>query len=309
MPGDADERAVPAGPEYSLVSFAEVLFPCLEAAGAKSVTEVGAYQGDFTAALLDWAAGSNARVTAIEPEPPAALLDLAAAHPELELVRATSHDALRELPLTDAVIIDSDHNHYTLSEELRLISESAKAGGFPLILFHDVCWPHARRDTYYAPERVPEERRQPLARDAMVAPGEGGTAPVGILYPWAAAREGGPGNGVLTAIEDFMAGRDDLRMAIVPAFFGLGVMWPAGAPWAEKVEAIVAPWDRSDMLTRLEADRVQHIVDRMKLERQEELLRNMLNSRAFGVAERLSRFRQTGEPLFSREQVRRALGE
>ena len=35
----------------------------------------------------------------------------------------------------------------------------------------------------------------------------------------------------------------------------------------------------------------------------------MLDSRAFAVAERLSRLRQGGRPVFSREQIRRALGD
>jgi hypothetical protein len=35
----------------------------------------------------------------------------------------------------------------------------------------------------------------------------------------------------------------------------------------------------------------------------------MLGSRAFAVAEQLSRLHQRGRPVFSRQQVRRALGE
>ena len=42
---------------------------------------------------------------------------------------------------------------------------------------------------------------------------------------------------------------------------------------------------------------------------QAKLLRAMLGSRAFGVAERLSRLSQRGKPVFSRQQVRRALGD
>ncbi len=30
----------------------------------------------------------------------------------------------------------------------------------PLILCHDVGWPHASRDSYYAPETIPPEHRQ-----------------------------------------------------------------------------------------------------------------------------------------------------
>ncbi len=72
---------------------------------------------------------------------------------------------------------------------------------------------------------------------------------------------------------------------------------------------IVAPWDRNPVLERLEADRVRGIVDRVRLERQQELLRALLRSRAFGVAERLSRLRHRGEPVVSRAWVRRVLGE
>jgi SAM-dependent methyltransferase len=42
---------------------------------------------------------------------------------------------------------------------------------------------------------------------------------------------------------------------------------------------------------------------------QEKLLRAMLGSRAFAVAERLSRLHQRGRPVFSRQQIRRALGD
>jgi hypothetical protein len=86
------------------------------------------------------------------------------------------------------------------------------------------------------------------------------------------------------------------------------------------VAAIVDPWDRNPVLERLEANRVTHLAARHKLAReleqarsrmaeQEKLLRPMLESRAFAVAERLSRLHKRGEPVLSRQQVKRALGE
>ena len=95
----------------------------------------------------------------------------------------------------------------------------------------------------------------------------------------------------------------------MPAFFGLGAIWPEDAPWAGAVAALLEPWDRNRMVARLEAERVGRIVDRVRLERQQELLRAMLGSRAFAIAERISSLRQGGGPVFSREQVRRALEE
>ena len=54
------------------------------------------------------------------------------------------------------MIIDGDHNYWTVSEELRLIGERAAGADLPLLLFHDVCWPHARRDDYFDAEQIPE---------------------------------------------------------------------------------------------------------------------------------------------------------
>jgi hypothetical protein len=51
------------------------------------------------------------------------------------------------------------------------------------------------------------------------------------------------------------------------------------------------------------------MVDRVLMDQQQALLRSFLHSRAFRWAERLSRLRQGGQPVFSRERVRQVLGE
>ena len=63
------------------------------------------------------------------------------------------------------------------------------------------------------------------------------------------------------------------------------------------------------MLARLEEVRIAQVVNRTRMNRQQELLRNMLNSRAFTIAERIARVRGGGSPPFSRERIRRALGD
>ena len=303
----------------ALVNFAELLVGCLDAAGARSVVEIGAYAGDLTGFLVKWGARSGARIGAIDPDPEPDLVKLADANPALDLVRETSLDALGRIELPDAVIIDGDHNYYTVSEELRLIGERAQGSALPLLLFHDVCWPHARRDDYYAPDQVPEEHRQPIVEGGGVFPGEPGIRPGGLPFRFAAAREGGPRNGVLTAIEDFVASSDGLRLVIVPAFFGLGVVFHRDAPYAERIAAILDPFDRHPMLERLEANRVLHLasvhyqmveVGRLqeRLGRQEALLHKLLESKTFALGVALSRLRQRGEPAYSKDEVRRALG-
>jgi hypothetical protein len=308
----------------SMRNHAEIMVRCLDATEARSIVEVGAFAGDLTSLLLDWAGESGARVAAIDPSPEDDLVQLDHERRELELIRETSLEALPRLPLPDVVIIDGDHNYYTVSQELRLIAERAEGPDLPLLLFHDVCWPHGRRDDYFAPEQIPEEYRQPLAGNGNgLFPDEPGLSPGGVPYPRSAAREGGPRNGVLTAIEDFVSDRDELRLVIVPAFFGFGVVWHRDAPWADDLAEILDPWDRNAVLERLEGNRVYHIaqshsrlVEIWKLQqrcaRQEAVLRRLLESSAFAVAERLSRLRkQAGigptQSVVSKDEIRRVL--
>jgi hypothetical protein len=295
--------------DFTLLPFAPIIERLLDAVAARSVLEVGADRGDFTEELLAWGGRGESEITAVDPEPAPQLLDLAERHPELNLVPKPSHEALAELRPAQAIILDGDHNYFTLAGELRLIAERSGEDALPLLLLHDLGWPHARRDTYYAPDRIPESDRKPLVRDAMLAPGEPGMARIGIPFPWAAEREGGPRNGLLTAVEDFLEGRQNLRLEVIPAFFGLGVLWRADAPWAGAVEEIVAPWAPNRMLERLEEVRLDAIIDQARLRAQEDALRRLLGSRAFRIAERLSRARRHDEAAVSRERIRRALGD
>ncbi len=310
--------------DSTLANLAEVVFACLDAAGARSVVEIGAEYGLFTKELLAWAERSGGvRVIAVDPAPAPLLTELASEHPELELAIETSFEALARIDPADAVIIDGDHNHFTVSEELRLVAERAGDGPLPLVMLHDVGWPLGRRDSYYAPERVPEEHRQPIYEGAFLVPDEPGTAANGLFFEQVAPREGGPANGVLTAVEDFVSSRQGLELAIVPAFFGLGVLWDSRAPWAESVAAVVAPYDRNPLLEQLERTRVDHLVREFVGLQQIDALRSaeydmrfeavgrllpMHDSSAFAVGERLSRLHpRPGGPLVSREVLWRVI--
>ncbi len=181
-----------------------------------------------------------------------------------------------------------------------------------------MAWPHGRRDDYYDPEQVPPEHRQPIAPGGGLYPGEPGIRPGGLPYHWPAAREGGPRNGVRTAVEDFVSSREGLRLAIFPPFFGLGVVFRRRAPYAEALAELLDPWDRHPLLERLEQNRVLHLASShvqlsLALDAQKQLLRQhalfeeMLGSRAFGAAELFLRVRQLGKPAFSKELIRRVL--
>jgi hypothetical protein len=310
----------------SLANMAEVLIPCIEATGAKAVCEVGAYAGDLTRLLADWAARAGGKVVAIDPSPRPALVELAEEREELQLIRETSIDALPHIHLPGVVIIDGDHNYWTVTQELRLVTERATGAEMPLLMFHDVCWPHAHRDDYFTPDLIPEEYRHPVAgpdRSRGLYPGDPGLRPGGLPYPRSAAREGGERNGVRAAIEDFVAQDRGLRFVRVPAFFGLGVVWHDDSQWAEKVAEHLAPWDDNPVIERLEANRVRHLAEMQtqanqiwkaqeRQAHQEAVLRRLLESSAFAVAERLSRLRArvgVGKhaAVVSRDEIRRAL--
>jgi hypothetical protein len=324
-PGDplsednAARLADPPAWGYSLHNVRDLILACLDAIEARSLLEIGAFEGDLTEDLLAWASGRGASIETVDPVPPPKLLERAKAHPELVLHQRTSHEVLRDLEgLPDAIVIDGDHNYFTLREELRLIGEQAGSDVLPLLFFHDVCWPHARRDTYYAPERIPEDERPEIGENVGLAPGNPGTDPLGLPYPAAALREGGPKNGTVTAIEDFASDRGGVHFAIVPAFFGFGVLWQESAPWAGKVAEILAPFDRNPILDRLEWNRVEHLVAghgravmvrdlQQRVARQEAILEVLHNSRALAIAERISRLYQRGKPTFTRQQIADAL--
>jgi len=310
----------------SLAQMTELMIPCLDAARAQTVVEVGAFAGDLTRVLVDWASSRDARLLAIDPAPQHDLVELARESSTLELDRRTSLEALPDVPRPDALIIDGDHNYYTVSRELALIEQAAPGLDFPLLVLHDVCWPHGRRDDYFDASLIPESARHAVTGSAGgIYPGDPGVRPDGLPYPRSAAREGGAGNGVLTAVEDFVASRDHLRLVVVPAFFGMGVVWHRQAPWADEVAEILAPWDRHPILQRLEENRVRQLAERharsvevwrlqARISRQQAVLERVLRSRAFALAEQLSRTRVRAgvardQPAVSRDLIRRALDD
>ncbi len=242
---------------HSLREFSSLIFPSLEAAGARRILEIGSEAGTFTRELCAWAAERGGSVTAIEPLPceEHRLLqrDLG-----LELIEGKSPHALEGLAPFDAYFIDGDHNHWCVSAELRHAFAGDDA---PLVFLHDVAWPWARRDLYYEPNDIPATHRQPFSYDGGVEPGNPGLVRGGgfrgenaFAY---AKHEGGAENGVLTAVEDLLAERDGLAFLRVPAIFGLGLLFRADAPWASDVRSIVGPLHENELLESMERNRIE----------------------------------------------------
>ncbi|MCW2714692.1 MAG: hypothetical protein JWN88_1739 [Frankiales bacterium] len=254
---------------HSLTEHRAVIFGCLEAVGATSVVEVGSEYGGFTTELATWAAARDARVASVEPFPAEAVRELDRTSEHFRLVEGRSPQALRELPPADAYVLDGDHTYWTVLAELQTIDEMAEQGRHPLVILHDVGWPSGRRDQYYAPDALEAEHVLPHAWDRGVVPGNSGVVEGGFRGEGqfaVALEEGGPHNGVLTAVEDYLAERPDLVYAHVPSVFGLGVVYSGSAESATRLEQVLAPYDRNPQLQRLEENRIAALLRIIELQ-------------------------------------------
>jgi hypothetical protein len=97
-----------------------------------------------------------------------------------------------------------------------------------------------------------------------------------------ALEEGGESNGVLTAVEEFLGMRPDLEYRQVAAVFGVGYVYPAGAPYAPGLGELLDPWHESTLLARMERNRVR-LFSRV-LELQDQLRRAGLGSGRVALA-------------------------
>ncbi len=202
--------------------------PVLQAVDAHRIVEIGALKGDTTTRMLD-GLGADAELHVIDPLPEFDPSEHEQRFPGRYIFhRDISLNVLSDLPPMDAALIDGDHNWYTVFHELQALRDTARAAGRPLpvCILHDVGFPYGRRDLYYAPEQIPEEFRQPHRR-AGIVPGRSELALQGGLNPhnYNADHEGGPRNGVMTGLEDFMAEHDQpLRLVVLPVYFGLAIL-------------------------------------------------------------------------------------
>jgi cephalosporin hydroxylase len=202
--------------------------PVLHAAQVRRVVEIGAWRGETTERMLD-DLGPDAELDVIDPEP---AFDPAGHEVKFagryRFHRALSLDVIPTLGPVEAALIDGDHNWYTVYNELRLLAEGARRHGtrLPVLVLHDVLWPYGRRDLYYSPEQIPAEFRQPWARAGMNL-GMKGLHPYKGLNPTMcnAEDEGGPRNGVMTGLEDFLAEHPrPVRKLVLPIYFGLAIV-------------------------------------------------------------------------------------
>jgi hypothetical protein len=195
----------------------------------QSICEIGARNGTSTDILLKL---PLKHYTVIDPCIDDDLREKYADDSRVRVIKSNSLDALAVGgPIGvgaafDCILLDGDHNWYTVFNELRLIRECAllRPGGF--VFLHDVDWPYGRRDLYYQPGTIPPEFCHPFAQKGIVRGQSSLAAAGGLNIDYLnALQEGGPQNGVLTAIEDFLAQHPhDYRFFTIHYQWGLGVL-------------------------------------------------------------------------------------
>jgi GT2 family glycosyltransferase/glycosyltransferase involved in cell wall biosynthesis len=241
-----------------------LIYPLLDALDPRVLIEVGADLNGVTLPLLRWAREHEAVVHAIDPDPALSVKALQAEHGErLQFHRARSLEVLGEIGDVDVALIDGDHNWYTVVNELRALERRARedARNPPVVVVHETGWPYGRRDGYDDPEAVPEAHRHPHARRGVV-PGRAELGPGLYEHRENALLEGTPANGVLSAVEDFLAESEGAwRSWSIPGLGGAAVLADAAlldaATLGELLDSIDTPAFLRAQCEEIEQARIQ----------------------------------------------------
>ncbi|MBG9588633.1 class I SAM-dependent methyltransferase [Cytobacillus firmus] len=211
----------------------DIIQPILFEGNVKSIIEIGSEVGINTVKILKYCSENNAKLISIDPSPQFDADNLENEIDYFKMIKDFSLNALPEICDYDAVLIDGDHNWYTVYHELKLIEKTAlKKGRFPITFLHDTDWPYGRRDMYYFPDTIPVEFRKKFAKKGMLPGYKSLIDAESDLDKKSKNKnlnnslfESGDKNGVLTAVEDFMKEASlDLSFYNITSNNGLGIL-------------------------------------------------------------------------------------
>ena len=252
---------------HSMSEFSDIILKCLQAANAHDIVEIGSEYGGMSEVLAAFTEQQGGTLTTIDPAAKEEFTTWLKTHTNVTHLPDLSLNVLADLQAPDAWLIDGDHNWYTVFNELVKADDVSRRSGKPFLAFlHDVAWPCARRDQYYAPETIPQDFRHPydyhggVTLDSSTLATNRGFRGAGFFA--FAKHQGGPRNGVLTAIEDFIAQTTSqdrtINLATVPAIFGLGVLYDKSALWSDDITEILAPLHNNKLIAKLEENRLRN---------------------------------------------------
>lgn len=243
----------------SMAEFASIITPVLEMVHARRICEIGASAGANSKVLGQFLRLHQGKLIAIDPRPQHSFLEWAQSSGDLVThIKEYSLNAIPQVGKVDAWFLDGDHNWYTVYHELLSVEAASQQHQYPLLAFlHDMNWPCARRDMYYDPSRIPAEFLQKHSADISITVGNSGTIDGGFKGGIWALHEGGPRNGILTAVEDFIKqSKRQYHWIHVPAVLGLGVLVDVNHPCAQQIVNFYAPYHQNPLIETLEKNRI-----------------------------------------------------
>jgi glycosyltransferase involved in cell wall biosynthesis len=297
------------------VLWSHLIKPLLDSVEAKRIVEISSDVEGNTKNLLSYAESIGGTVVVLDSNPIRNIDELVSKWaPVLDYRKTASLDALPFIDKYDVILIDGDHNWFSVFHELEAIHASSKNKSFPfpLVLLHDVSWPYANRDMYLDPERIPEEFRHSWEYKGMSPDSAALVASGGLNDKYCnAVHEGGERNGVLGAVNSFLTShKGEYGFKLVSGFHGLGILFdPRLRKQKPKFESFLSliktPKPISDQLEALEQARVRSHLNALefKAERDREYLHwRKLDQKIQETAEKL-RLRRLGSPGNNLDQV------
>ncbi len=190
------------------------------------IVEIGADRGFVTTKLGAVCSAINRPFYSVDPSPASYVDDISG----VRHMRMTSKEFFNDSAVAGGIwIVDGDHNYETVLMELNNISRLCR-GRDTVVFMHDLGWPWGRRDLWYNPsERAPgsvlvEGKHSISLDDAATVPYANGIE-LGAVSA-VAEMEGGPKNGVMTALEDFLQSPEGegWQFTWTPIFYGVGML-------------------------------------------------------------------------------------
>ena len=229
----------------------DVIRPCCEAAGVRRIVEIGSNRGENTVKLVNYAVEKDGFVYSVDPAPQ---FDYGETFRGKEayysFLKTTSVDALSKLHDYDAVLIDGDHNYYTVYTELQLVLRNAEP--FPIVFLHDVSWPYDRRDLYYDPDTIPPAWLN-VYKVSGIDPDTNELSEQGFNHRRCnSVYYSNYHCGVLTAVEDFIGeNKSRFRFTQIPIMSGLGILLDMEQAYPEALDSMLRTLTPSEPLTNL----------------------------------------------------------
>jgi hypothetical protein len=210
--------------------WADLIAPFLEHTRPGAVLLVGGGDGALLQALLTQLRQQGGMVHVADPSPAFEVPAIRALGGDQVILHpASGRDVATLVKTPDVVLLNGAAHWHAVHGVLHALrGQAAKLNlPFPVVLSGHTGWPYGRRDQYPDPKAVPAHARHAAARGGLV-PGQAGLAGEAGLFAdrWHATAANTPGNGVLTAIEEFVADASgSLGFAALPMFHGLGVLY------------------------------------------------------------------------------------